>query len=63
MLCNQIVGMEITPESIAQDPFIIKRIKGGRYAVFTHCGSLDVIAQTRQYIWGNMASIDERGNR
>lgn len=52
MLFSEVVGLEVENFDSLPEPFVAKRLPGGRYAVFTHNGSLQHLEQTYQYIWG-----------
>lgn len=52
MICSEFLAIEIDAFKDIPNGFVIKTIPGGRYAVFTHRGSLDTLPQTINYIWG-----------
>ncbi|WP_050636594.1 AraC family transcriptional regulator [Candidatus Stoquefichus sp. SB1] len=52
MKCYEVVGIEVEFFDNVKPPFVRKVIPGGKYAVFTHHGSLETLSQTIDYIWG-----------
>lgn len=52
MRCYEVVGVEVESFDKVNPPFVRKVIPGGKYAVFTHHGSLDTLFKTIDYIWG-----------
>ncbi|SET00272.1 GyrI-like small molecule binding domain-containing protein [Natronincola peptidivorans] len=49
---NQVIAMEVDSFNHIPSGMIKKTIDGGRYAVFTHRGKIDLIKETYNYIWG-----------
>ncbi|MCG7377949.1 AraC family transcriptional regulator [Paenibacillus sp. ACRSA] len=49
---TEIAGVEVDSFVDLPEPFVQKILPAGRYAVFTHTGSLRALPQTFQYIWG-----------
>lgn len=49
---SEVVSVEVDCFEGLPEPFVPKVIEGGKYAVFTHRGSLESIIVTFQYIWG-----------
>lgn len=49
---TEVAGIEVTSLDGLPAPFVGKQVKGGRYAVFTHRGSIARLSQTFEYIWG-----------
>lgn len=49
---TEVAGMEVSSFEGLAEPFVAKTIPGGRYAVFTHRGTLRMLPQTFDYIWG-----------
>lgn len=49
---SEVVGIEVESFENVPSYFVKKVIPGGRYAVFTHHGSLELLQQTINYIWG-----------
>lgn len=49
---SEVVSVEVDSFEGLSAPFVPKVIEGGRYAVFTHKGSLDSLIETFRYIWG-----------
>ena len=49
---SEIAGIEVSSLEHIKPPFTGKILKGGRYAVFTHKGSLSRLSETFEYIWG-----------
>lgn len=52
ILFTEVAGTEVSSFEGLTDPFVPKVIPGGRYAVFTHRGTLQMLPQTFDYIWG-----------
>ncbi|MFD1176598.1 effector binding domain-containing protein [Paenibacillus puldeungensis] len=52
VLFSEVVGVEVENFDRLPEPFVAKSLPGGRYAVFTHTGSLARLPRTFQYIWG-----------
>lgn len=51
---SEVTAIEVDGFEGLLEPFIGKTIKGGRYAVFTHKGSLTSLSKTYDYIWGTI---------
>lgn len=49
---SEIAGLEVTSFDHVPEGMITKVIEEGKYAVFTHRGSLDMLKVTYEYIWG-----------
>lgn len=49
---SEIVAVEVTSFDHIPEKMVTKVIKKGKYAVFTHKGSLDKLQETYEYIWG-----------
>lgn len=49
---TEVAAVEVSSVQNLPAPFVHKKLPGGHYAVFTHTGSLDMIAETFAYIWG-----------
>lgn len=49
---NEIIGLEVNSYDVIPNSFVSKTIKEGKYAIFTHTGSLDNLDKTYEYIWG-----------
>lgn len=49
---SEVISVEVDSFEGLEKPFVPKMIEGGKYAVFTHKGSLESIVVTFQYIWG-----------
>ncbi len=49
---TEVVGAEVTSFENLPEQFVKKELLGGRYAVFTHKGSLRMLKSTFDYIWG-----------
>ncbi|MGG0824106.1 AraC family transcriptional regulator [Paenibacillus turicensis] len=49
---TEVVGIEVDSFNGLPENFVQKTITGGRYAVFTHKGSIHNLLQTFNYIWG-----------
>lgn len=52
VLFSEVAAVEVTSFDGLPEPFVPKLLKGGRYAVFTHKGSLRMLKKTFDYIWG-----------
>lgn len=52
VLFSEITAVEVSGFEHLEAPFVSKVLKGGRYAVFTHTGSLTLLMQSYEYIWG-----------
>lgn len=52
VLFSEIAGIEVHSFDRLTPPFVGKTLRGGKYAVFTHTGSLHRLADTFSYIWG-----------
>ena len=52
VLFSEVAGVEVSSFVGLPEPFVRKELPGGRYAVFTHRGSLRRLPQTFAYIWG-----------
>lgn len=52
ILFTEVAGTEVFSFDGLKEPFVEKIIPGGRYAVFTHRGTLRMLPQTFDYIWG-----------
>lgn len=52
VLFTEVAGVEVSSFDGLKEPFVKKIIPGGRYAVFTHKGTLQKLPQTFDYIWG-----------
>ncbi|EHL07804.1 AraC family transcriptional regulator [Desulfitobacterium hafniense] len=52
ILFTEVAGTEVSSFAGLTEPFVAKVIPGGRYAVFTHRGTLGRLLQTFDYIWG-----------
>ncbi len=52
ILFTEVAGTEVSSFEGLTEPFMQKVIPGGRYAVFTHRGTLRMLPQTFDYIWG-----------
>lgn len=51
-LFSEVAGVEVTSFFELPSQFAAKTLKSGRYAVFTHTGSLSKLSQSFSYIWG-----------
>lgn len=49
---SEVAAVEVDCFEGLSQPFVSKILKGGKYAVFTHRGSLASLLTTFQYIWG-----------
>lgn len=52
VLFSEVAGIEVNGFEELTKPFVSKILKKGRYAVFTHRGSLALIRKTFEYIYG-----------
>ena len=52
VLFSEVAGVEVDSFEGLPAPFVPKVLSGGRYAVFTHRGTLRRLTQTFAYIWG-----------
>lgn len=52
VLFSEVVATEVNGFTGLSEPFVAKTLKAGRYAVFTHKGSLALLKETFDYIWG-----------
>lgn len=52
VLFTEVAGVEVESFDGLAEPFAQKFLPGGRYAVFTHRGTLRRLPQTFDYIWG-----------
>jgi AraC family transcriptional regulator len=52
IMFSEVAGTEVYSFEGLPEPFVRKIIPGGRYAVFTHQGTLRMLPQTFDYIWG-----------
>lgn len=52
IIYTEVVSMEVDSFEGLPDQFVQRIITGGRYAVFTHKGSISKLPQTFNYIWG-----------
>ncbi|MEM5818430.1 MAG: GyrI-like domain-containing protein, partial [Desulfitobacterium hafniense] len=52
ILFTEVAGIEVSSFAGLTESFVQKVIPGGRYAVFTHRGTLRMLPQTFDYIWG-----------
>jgi len=52
ILFTEVAGTEVSSFDGLTEPFVQKVIPEGRYAVFTHRGTLRMLPQTFDYIWG-----------
>ncbi|WP_395548786.1 MULTISPECIES: effector binding domain-containing protein [unclassified Lacrimispora] len=52
ILFTEVAGTEVSSFEGLTEPFVQKVIPEGRYAVFTHRGTLRMLPQTFDYIWG-----------
>ncbi|QQO07840.1 AraC family transcriptional regulator [Breznakiella homolactica] len=60
ILFTEVAGVEVESFDGLPAQFVEKEIPGGRYAVFTHRGTLRRLTQTFSYIWGTwFLSSDE----
>lgn len=52
VLFSEVAAVEVDGFEGLPQEFVPKILKGGRYAVFTHKGSLELLSKTFEYIWG-----------
>ena len=52
VLFTEVVAVEVNEYDRLPELFVPKTLKGGRYAIFTHKGSLALLQKTFDYIWG-----------
>lgn len=52
VLFSEVVAVEVDKYDNIPELLVPKTLKGGRYAVFTHKGSLAFLKKTYDYIWG-----------
>ena len=52
VLFSEVVAVEVENYDSIPERLVPKTLKGGRYAVFTHKGSLACLKKTYDYIWG-----------
>lgn len=52
VMFSEVAAVEVSSVRELPPPFIPKTLKGGKYAVFTHTGSLKNLGLSFQYIWG-----------
>jgi AraC family transcriptional regulator len=52
VLFTEVVAVEVNEYDSLPELFVPKTLKGGRYAIFTHKGSLALLQKTFDYIWG-----------
>lgn len=52
VLFSEVVAIEVNGFAGLPEPFAAKTLRAGRYAVFTHKGSLARLKETFDYIWG-----------
>jgi AraC family transcriptional regulator len=52
VMFSEVAGVEVSSFDGLPEYFVSKTIPGGRYAVFTHHGTLRALPQTFDYIWG-----------
>lgn len=62
---SEVAAVEVSGYEGLPEPFVSKTIQAGRYAVFTHKGSLASLPKTFDYIWGTwflntQERLDER---
>lgn len=53
IMFTEMVGIEIDKLDPLPYGVAIKTIEGGRYAVFTHKGTIETLLKTYEYIWGS----------
>ena len=51
VLFPEVAAVEVSSFDNLPSPFIPKILKGGKYAVFTHTGSLKSLSLSFRYIW------------
>lgn len=49
---SEVAAVEVDSFDGLPEPFVPKVLRGGKYAMFTHRGSLALLPATFQYIWG-----------
>ena len=52
VLFSEVVAVQVSGYGNLPEPFVTKTLRSGRYAVFTHKGSLAFLKKTFDYIWG-----------
>ncbi|GAB2024984.1 AraC family transcriptional regulator [Lactovum odontotermitis] len=52
IMFSEVAAAEVSSYDGIPENFVCKTIPGGRYAVFTHRGTLEKLSQTFDYIWG-----------
>lgn len=52
VLFTEVAGIEVESFDGLPEDFVRKELPGGRYAVFTHKGTLRMLQRTFEYIWG-----------
>lgn len=52
VLFSEVAAVEVNSFDLLPAPFVPKILKAGRYAVFTHTGSLSLLRDSFTYIWG-----------
>jgi len=50
---SEIVGVEVDANYTPPEGIVIKTLRGGKYAVFTHRGAIATFQKTYDYIWGS----------
>lgn len=61
VLFTEVAGVEVTSFEGLPAEFVAKVIPSGRYAVFTHRGTLRMLPKTFEYIWGTwFLTTDEK---
>lgn len=65
VLFSEVAALEVDSFADLPSPFVPKVLKGGRYAVFTHTGSMALLRESFTYIWGTWflntdEELDER---
>lgn len=65
VIFSEVAGVEVSSFDGVEKPFVRKIIPGGRYAVFTHRGTLRMLNQSFNYIWGTwfLATDEEIDSR
>lgn len=59
MELTEVIGIEVTSYSKLTADIVFKTIPAGKFAVFTHKGSLNDILKTYQYIWGTWVLLTD----
>lgn len=59
MELTEVIGIEVTSYSKTTTDIVFKTIPAGKFAVFTHKGSLNNILKTYQYIWGTWVLLTD----